>query len=343
LSTLASSADLIVRPFRAEDEPPVLDLLTKALGGGPPGRRSPEFFRWKHRAGPFGSSYMLVGELGGRIVGLRAFMRWRLRAGGRMLSAVRAVDTATHPDHRNAGVFSRITRDALELLREDVDLVFNTPNATVLPGYLKLGWRIVGRMPVAVRVRRPIRFARGLPSFRGPIRAPRGGPPVEAEPAAQALMDGEQLSPLLGEQATDPRLSTPRDLEYLRWRYASAPGLDYRAVREDGWSGLRGIAIFRVRARGRLWESTVVELLGRPADRRTAGRLLRRVAEAAPVDHLTCSFAPGSVQARAARRCGFLRSPVGPTFVVNTLRGAVRPDPADLRSWALSLGDLEVF
>ncbi len=31
------------------------------------------------------------------------------------------------------------------------------------------------------------------------------------------------------------------------------------------------------------------------------------------------------------------------TLVVNTLGHELTPDPLDLRSWALSLGDLEVF
>jgi hypothetical protein len=31
------------------------------------------------------------------------------------------------------------------------------------------------------------------------------------------------------------------------------------------------------------------------------------------------------------------------TFVVNQLRPSVQPDPTDLRSWTLSLGDVEVF
>jgi hypothetical protein len=58
---------------------------------------------------------------------------------------------------------------------------------------------------------------------------------------------------------------------------------------------------------------------------------------------LTCHFPPGSTPARAARRVGFLRVPGGVELVVNRLGEPVRPDPIELRSWALTLGDLEVF
>ena len=76
---------------------------TPALGGGPAGSRPAEFFRWKHLENPFGRSFMLVAEADGRIVGLRAFMRWEFVAGDGAFRAVRAVDTATHPDYPGAG------------------------------------------------------------------------------------------------------------------------------------------------------------------------------------------------------------------------------------------------
>ena len=77
---------------------------------------------------------MLVAEADGRIVGLRAFMRWEFAAGDRRFRAVRAVDTATHPDYQGQGIFSRLTLEALDALRDQADFVFNTPNEKSLPG-----------------------------------------------------------------------------------------------------------------------------------------------------------------------------------------------------------------
>jgi hypothetical protein len=39
----------------------------------------------------------------------------------------------------------------------------------------------------------------------------------------------------------------------------------------------------------------------------------------------------------------FVRAPRGMTFVVNPLGESLDPDPQRLESWALSLGDVEVF
>jgi len=317
----------------------VLGLLDASLGGGPAGRRPPEFFTWKHLDNPFGRSLLLVAEHDDRLIGLRAFMRWRLAAGDRDLTAVRAVDTATHPDFQGMGVFSRLTRAALDAMEGQVDLVFNTPNGKSGPGYLKLGWREVGRVPVAVRVRRPLRL---LTSRRARPGGPAPTPPVAAGPAAATLEDADAVAALLGREPTPGGLATPRTVEYLRWRYGAAPLLGYRGVAEERGGELTGLALFRVRPRGGLWESTVAEVLagGDPA---TARRLLRRVAAAAPVDHLTLHAPAGSPLARAARRCGYLPSPAGIRLVVNPRTAGIDPDPTRLDAWALSLGDLEVF
>jgi GNAT superfamily N-acetyltransferase len=335
----AADLGVTVRPFVDEDLPRVLGLLDASLGGGPAGRRPPEFFTWKHLDNPFGRSLLLVAEHDDRLIGLRAFLRWRLAAGDRVLTAVRAVDTATHPDFQGMGVFSRLTRAALDAMEGQVDLVFNTPNGKSGPGYLKLGWREVGRVPVTVRVRRPLRL---LTSRRARPGGPAPAPPVAAGPAAATLEDADAVAALLGREPTPGGLATPRTVEYLRWRYGAAPLLGYRAVAEERGGELAGLALFRVRPRGGLWESTVAEVLagGDPA---TARRLLRRVAAAAPVDHLTLHAPAGSPLARAARRCGYLPSPAGIRLVANPRTAGIDPDPTRLDAWALSLGDLEVF
>jgi GNAT superfamily N-acetyltransferase len=334
-----------VRPYRDEDEPQVLDLLRATLGNGPAGVRSSQFFRWKHVSNPFGRSFMLVADLDGRIIGLRAFMRWAFRAGDRVHRAVRAVDTATHPDFQGKGIFSLLTRAALDELKNEVDFVFNTPNDQSLPGYLKMGWREVGRVPVSVRVRRPLRLLTVLSPLRRFSHQIDEAPEASARPARDVLHEeGEAVPQLLEVQGPkENRLSTARDIEYLRWRYGSTPHLTYLAITDTRGDQLRGLAIFRVRRRQGLWEATVTEVLVRTGDRRTARRLLRRVARSAPVDHLACHFPHGSAQASAAARSGFLRSPGGVTLAVKSLRDGLHPDPTMLASWAFSFGDVEVF
>jgi hypothetical protein len=339
----STRTDFEVRPYRLGDEAGVLSLLRLCLGDGPAGRRPPEFFRWKHFANPSGPSFMFVAEGDRRIVGFRAFVRWRLRGAGTLIPSAFAVDTATHPEYRRKGVFRHLNEEALSAMQGEVDLIFNTPNEKSLPGNLRMGWGLVGKLPVKVRVRKPLRFATHAASLHRPGRSLAKQPVVEASPARDHVVDDGPLVSLL-EQAErfHPRLSTPRDLSYLRWRYGDAPLLDYRAV-VVGDKRLDGLAIFRVRPRGRLWESTVTEIIVRAGDVRAARRLLALVARSAEVDLLTCHFPDRTSAARAARWSGFLPTPAGITFIANPRRQGIDPDPIRLSSWALSLGDLEVF
>lgn len=341
---LSTRTDLVVRSYRDADEPEVIELLRGSLGEGPVGRRTPEYFRWKHVENHFGRSYMIVAESGGRIIGFRALMRWRFRIGDRTLEAVRPVDTVTHPEERGRGVFSTLTRAALEALKGEVDLVFNTPNQNSLPGYLKMGWKVAGQIPVSVRVVRPARFLAGKLRRGRADAAPARRPPVSAPAAGDLLADGTRIAALLeGSEVPGPGYATPRSVEYLRWRYGSAPQLGYHGVliEEDGEPV--GAALFRLRAEGTLWGLSVGDVIVRPGDVQTARRLLAAARRSADVAYVAAAFPDGSTAARAHRGPTTIRAPHGMTFVVNPLRDGLEPDPLQLSSWALSTGDVEVF
>ncbi|MGH2787266.1 MAG: GNAT family N-acetyltransferase [Actinomycetota bacterium] len=341
MSELGTAVTVDVRPYVDADEPEVLDLLMSSMGEGPAGGRTSEFFRWKHVHNPFGRSFMLVAEADGRIVGLRAFMRWGFAVGGEALNAVRAVDTATHPDYRRLGIFSRLTARALDDLVEEADLVFNTPNEKSLPGYLKLGWEVVGKVPFCIRPMRPVAFASRIRS-RKSGGASDARPSLEATRAAVLLQHGLEVDWLL-ERAVheDRRFRTLRSVSFLRWRYAETP-FDYRAVVSEGEEGLNGFAIFRVRPRGRLWETTVSELVVDPfAGHEVRRQLLMAVAQASSVDHISVASPHG--EAAVLARSGFLPSPASITLVAKPLRGHLPADVTAKKNWALSLGDIEVF
>ena len=54
-------------------------------------------------------------------------------------------------------MFTKLTMHGLAAMQADgVDFVFNTPNSQSRPGYLKMGWREVGRLPAAVHFSGPL-------------------------------------------------------------------------------------------------------------------------------------------------------------------------------------------
>jgi hypothetical protein len=222
--------------------------------------------------------------------------------------------------------------------------VFNTPNANSLPGYLKMGWQVAGRIPVSVRVVRPVRFVAGKLRRGRSEAAPTRRPEVAAPTAAEVLADGPRIAALLERsEVPGPGYATARSLEYLRWRYGAAPELGYHGVLlEEGGEPL-GLALFRLRAEGSLWGLSVGDVVVPPGDVGAARRLLRAARSSAEVAYVAAAFPIGSTARRAHRSATTIRAPRGMTFVVNPLRPDLEPDPRQLSSWSLGTGDVEVF
>ncbi len=336
MRTTAHDDAVKVRPFEAEDEPQVLDVLKAAFGAWPGEieRGAPaEFFRWKHMASPFGPSVLMVAETDGEVIGFYAYMAWRFRAQVGVLTTMRGVDLAVHPAHRRRGVSLAIRAEPE--FSDDVAFFWSNPNEPSRPGSLMAGRHRVGKFP---------RFARPCGRLRETIRRAReqgsktpAQLQVEADTASEILGDGAPASALLGQaKGVGDRLQTAKDLDYLRWRYGRFE--DYRAVQTDaGQAG--GLVIFRPRRLGPFWVLDVCELFVERNDYPTARHLLGQVSRTAPADFISCSFASG----RDAALCGFVQSPGGMVLMAAPLQQNLAPDPTKRASWALSRGDLELL
>jgi hypothetical protein len=150
------------------------------------------------------------------------------------------------------------------------------------------------------------------------------------ERAAPVLADGGPISELLRSQPASSAMVTRRSVEYLQWRYGFAP-LDYRAVVMQS-SAASGLALFRVRRRGKAREAALCEVLAPEADPANERQLVREVARTCRADY---------VLRVADRRDACVRLPrQGPVLTWRPLRDSLRPDR---REWSVSLGDVELF
>lgn len=350
------STDAIeLRPLDVDDEAEVLSLLTTAMAGGPTGVRSSDYFDWKHRANPFGASPGLVAVHEDQIIGARLFLRWQLVQDGRRIAAVRAVDTATHPDYQRRGIFRRLTLTLLEQLElaHEVDLVFNTPNADSYSGYLRMGWSDVGTLPIRICPARPLAFlfgvrgatganASGSASAVAPALETSALAPCDLPSAAELLAEGHAVTALLEQQHSDARIHTPLTLDYLRWRYGQPPGLDYRSIAVWHGNELVAIGFGRRRARAGLTELTVGDVVVRAGDR-TATKTVLRLARRSGVHHVALHAASDTELAGQSLRSGYLRAPGRGIRLVANPRSTEVTEALAPASWRLSLGDLELF
>lgn len=308
------------RLLRDGDVEQVLELMRLALGEPPLKKRTTELFRWKHIDNPFGRSIALVAEKRDQIIGLRTFMRWNLvTPDGDTLRCIRAVDTATHPDFHRRGIFSRLTEEAVEMARDDgVDMIFNTPNSKSKPGYLKMGWREVGRIGAMIRPSLSLMRTTREDEALDPDRFLRDPRPV----TASGLTD----RPARG-------LRTPRTERYLDWRFTSHPSASYFATGDE-----RGAAVLRPNLRRGRRELVVADLFGSPA----AG--VRAAVSGATDSYLATWFSVGSPERAAARRRGFVPLPgfTALTLVMRQLRD-LPGSYWSMSAWDLAVSDFELL
>ncbi len=324
--------EIEIRPARSGDHLAIVTLAAAALGWRPEDPND-ALFRWKHLDNAFGPSPMWVAEAAGALVAFRAMLRWEFErpGGGAPLRAVRAVDTATHPDHQGQGLFRRLTLHAVaELTADEVAFVFNTPNARSRPGYLKMGWQDVGRVPVAIAPRAPaslVRLARArVPADKWSLPTPVG------EDAGVAMADAHGLAQLLASQPASAGLRTRRTPAFLRWRYAGGPVAYRTLLRTD--SVADGFAVFRLRRRGSAVEATIGDVIVPDGDRRLVRELLAQVRSQARPDYVI------RVQAPTLTRSAVRLPGQGPRL---TWRGLTATTCPPLAEWDLQLGDIELF
>ena len=164
-----------------------------------------------------------------------------------------------------AGGSSRVDPPSARRPRDQADLIFNTPNEKSLPGYLKMGWTVVGHVPIYVRVRRPVRFV-----TPGAVLETAIASRLRCCLGSQALSAGE----VLGDPGVEELLRAAERYEGIATQRSRSIYAGATLTRRSSTTG-------RDRARGR--EGAVPRDLPRPPARRP-GRGHRVGAHRAPGD-----------------------------------------------------------
>ena len=356
-------SDFTVVEWTDESIPILLDLTQTAPPAPSAAAKSEASWRWKHEENPFGRSYGIIaldeaagtaGDEGRRAAAVRMWLRWHFRTpSDDAIRAARAIDAATQPDWRR-GEFSQLTRQAVaDLAADGTLLIYNTPNAYSLPGYLEMGWQAVDNRPIYLRPLRPLRMA---------LRRMR--PCTANAVATRAFFDEDVMLPWaefverhaaqafeLADRWERRRrhagLRTERSQAYYSWRYGRHPHITYWVcpvwMPGQANSILAGFAVLRPHVRSGCQGVVLCEMaLAEPA-RELGRRLAHRLAAHTQADFIAAHFARGTVELECLRRAGFFRLPK------RSLTLAVRPlaelplDPCLPEAWDVTLGDLEIF
>ncbi len=214
---------MTIRPPHNDELPTIIHLLKASLGDVS-SEKSEKYWNWKHINNPFGSSPVLIAEENGAFIGIRAFMRWDWQMGDKVYRCLRAVDTATHPEHQGKGIFKKLTLQLIaEAEKQGYDFIFNTPNTQSTPGYLKMGWKKWGKVPLWIHP--VITFKK--PDMQVWEQCKQDLQRVDIS----SMSIGAFLPPPRGgakrEDSGGGSLFTPVTHQWLAWRYRDCPVKDY--------------------------------------------------------------------------------------------------------------------
>ena len=319
----------------------MIELLRKSLGESTI-PKSESLWAWKHEQNPFGNSYVLLAEENDMLIGLRAFMKWEWLWNGRKYRAIRAVDTATHPDHQGKGIFKKLTLQQAELCKQEgVDFVFNTPNEQSRPGYLKMGWLAQGRMPLKLKLVRPFNLAyarfRKKTSPELPYTDPT--PAQEWSPMIAGLLNNYKQP--------DSQLSTHLSPAYINWRYADNPLFRYNYFSDNE----NYLLINRVKNTSSVKELRLVDfvVLNDKVDpKKISSHIKRSVLRFCREQRISIISLSGQQYQHYRsyfRWMGFFPvKPLGPIITVKDLNMKEDfPLLMNTNNWSYSLGDMELF
>lgn len=309
---------MIIRKGTDSDLEEIISLLKVSLGEDriP---KSEALWNWKHQQNPFGTSPVWVAESAGKIIGVRAFLKWEYIHESKILLAQRAVDTAVHPDFQGKGIFSQLTRKLLEKSRlEGTDLIFNTPNRKSTPGYLKLGWEKWDRLPLKMK---PV-FSSGNSTCSHP-----GLPWDEVDHLVNQLELNEK---------DHPELKTHLVKGYLHWRYRDCPIVEYSVVSD------KESFLLVYRTKNSKWgkELRICDLFSfGPIDTKALSAQIKELERAEKPRFVTLSGLLNPKELSSFWK--FSPSlPLGPLVTLKQLNPQLQPLNLP---WSWSLGDLEVF
>lgn len=312
---------MLIRKGTHDDIKDIVKLLKLSLGESLMPKTN-EYWKWKHIKNPFGESDVLLAYDGDLLVGVRAFMKWVWCKSGTELKSVRAVDTVTHPEYQGRGIFKKLTLQLVdECSNADVSLIYNTPNGKSAPGYLKMGWSIVGKLPVRV-------------SFKNPVNVIVNKIQSKGVTEFMSLNDQKfdlKLSDFDKDTSLTSIWTTQRSKDYVRWRYQEVPVVNYYSTAYGS-----AFIIFRLKKGPLGKEIRVVDAFGDDKDKVVG--LIKMWQELdfdymsiVGLDHIEL---PGLLD---------FKSKMGPLVTINCLKLGSCHDFFNFEGWRPSLGDLELF
>lgn len=347
---------LIYREMRASDRHSQRELFRASFpeASGTPAE-GPAHYEWKFHAFPSGRarhSYEYVAEEDGVTAAYYAALPYPYSISNRSVTAGMVCDVMTHPDFRGRGLFTGIGHHATAALgQEGVAFVTGYPiRPEVVPGHLKVGWKVVQPLPVWLRptgsrtiLPAYLRWAHVFldPLVRLAFAWTRPEPGYRTEIVSRdQFLSNVAYSPgyrfLLERWMAGVPNALKKDADFLAWR-TGAPGAAYEFALLYRGDVLAGVAVMRQSTLKGVSCIALLDVMIDPQYRSGATALHHSVAQHAVrmgCDGVACMCSRERATEYRFRRSGYLRTPATFSLIVKRLTSQVSDEEVyDAQRW----------
>jgi len=295
----------------------------------------------------------VVAEDSGQMVGQYALMPTWLRLGSEVVLGAQSLDTMTHPDYRNQGMFTVLAKACMELAENrGVEALYGFPNENSYHGFVsKLNWDHTGDIPTWVRVLK----STALASYSTPIRqaaslaipllpfgknAPHGVDICMQPPSENDIVSLARSISLGDHDQNGGICRVEWSLEWVKWRFDPMSQRRYVWFSAYRNGDVQACAVFGIND----WGSTPrIYMLGSDTD--ALESVVSRATRYAKTLGLPMLMAVTNLAnaERALKSCGYLRHG-GMPLIVRSLTSRNLDGNIHLHSsWRITSGDLDTF
>ena len=319
---------LQITPLTEKDTFEALELLQKVFAGQEHFKlqRNVDWWRWKYEKSVFGKPIIKTAKTrDGVIVGVRSFWPWQLKLNGKTLKAFQPVDTAIDPAFRRKGLFTKMTKLALEEARQkQCSVLFNFPNDQSLAGYMNMGWKLVGKLGWSVKILKPMQTLTSLNSREPfqPVKLPQ-----ELRFRCSNIKQEENMD------CVSPIATAYKPPNFYRWRYEEHPFFKYGIITENHEDEIIHL-IFSINENSKRRELSIVDIIGSTICLEKAFRKLELVALSMNVAFIAAININEYNMKRRLLKRGFF-SVKKKNFALLTLEPDLEEDLSAIRKWSL--------
>ena len=217
--------------------------------------------QWVQQGNPVRPARILLAEDNGKVVGHYSLLFMLVKVGNQVVRACQVTGRMTHPEYRRQGMALRLQRQLFdETEREGVHITIDFPNkagyavimrtgyvfdvATTRVVFRPLNWGNAIRLRIGSRVLSKFGAAVGSILYRVLYR-PKGVPVVDGLTISQVSSFDERVNEFWARVSGQYEIMVLRNQEYLNWRYAAVPDVDYSIYIAEKGGEICGYLVLR--------------------------------------------------------------------------------------------------